>query len=622
MEFLFDSRNEHFKKPFGCIQSGTTLSLACYVKDAGETGVLFMLAEDNKTPAAYPMMKAEPTNGYNTYTLDRPFQFTGLFYYYFTVQKPDGDISVFKDGHNHPLFHQGMAWQLTCYHANYSVPESFRGRVMYQIFPDRFNKQGDCDTKEKLTPFFLHENPCELPVYEPDSAGIVHNNDFFGGNFQGIIEKLPSLKSLGVGAIYINPIFKAYSNHRYDTADYLTTDPMLGTNDDFARLCKQAHQLNMKIILDGVFSHTGSDSVYFDIHNRFGTGAYHNPDSPYRDWYQFHQHPHDYASWWGIKTLPCTQELNPGFMQFIFEKVIPYWLDLGADGWRLDVADELPEEFLEALYQTVKTIKKDAIVIGEVWEDASNKISYGVRRRYLQGKSLDSVMNYVWRDAIIRFAKNEMSASDFAETIMTLCEHYPKDALDTMMNFLSTHDTPRILTVLGVDNIPQNRKHRANYVLSPQEKIVAKNRLYLALFLLFTLPGSPCIYYGDEIGMEGFEDPFNRCYMGDRSGDNDILAHVKQLSRLKNQCTAFQTGHTDVVLVENGFLIFSRTTEKEKILCLVNTTPLPKVWHIDGETIFSEKAVDNPDGIMLLPYGCAAIKLPSVTFSPQNAYNK
>ncbi len=616
MEFLFDSRNTWFKKPFGCIPSGTTLSLACYVMGAGETGVLFMLAEDGKTPIAYPMMKGESTNGYNSYTVTLPFHNTGLFYYNFTIQKPDGNVSVFKDGHNQPVFHQGASWQLTCYHSAFSLPESFRGRVMYQIFPDRFNKQGDCDTKEKLTPFFLHENLYELPVYEPDSGGIVQNNDFFGGNFQGIIEKLTYLKNLGVGVIYVNPIFKAYSNHRYDTADYLRVDPLLGTNEDFARLCKHAHELDIKVILDGVFSHTGSDSVYFDIHNRFGVGAYHNPDSPYRDWYQFHQYPHDYTAWWGIKTLPCTEELNSGFMQFIFEKVIPYWLSLGADGWRLDVADELPEEFLEALYQTVKNIKKDAILIGEVWEDASNKISYGVRRRYLQGKSLDSVMNYVWRDGIIRFVKNEMSAADFAETLMTLCEHYPKDALDAMMNFLSTHDTPRILTALGADAIPQDRKDRANYILTPQEKTAAKNRLFLAAFLLFTLPGNPCIYYGDEIGLEGFEDPFNRCYMGDRTSDNDILVYVKQLTTLKNQFISLQTGQADIVLSENGFLIFSRATQKEKILCLVNSDPFPRVWHTDGEIIFSEKAMYTQSEILLFPYGCAAIKLPSVTFSP------
>ncbi|MBE7041239.1 MAG: glycoside hydrolase family 13 protein [Ruminococcaceae bacterium] len=607
MEFLFDSRSKHFKIPFGCIKSGETLTITVYVKDAGETGVLFKLFEDGKEPICHEMKQQEQKNGYNVYTCSVVFEKTGLFFYYFTLSACEGFINIFRDEKNRPVLHHGSSWQITCYAPSYSLHKEWLGRVMYQIFPDRFNKQGDCDTSDKLTPFYLHESPDELPVYEPDETGIIQNNDFFGGNLQGIIEKLPYLKNLGVGTIYLNPVFKAFSNHRYDTADYLQVDPLLGTNDDFRRLCESAHNLNIKVILDGVFSHTGSDSLYFDIHNRFGMGAYHNPDSPYRSWYQFHDYPHHYATWWGISTLPCTDEMNPDFCNFIFGKVTPYWLSLGADGWRLDVADELPEAFLEKLYSTVKQKNPEAIVLGEVWEDASNKISYGVRRRYLQGKSLDSVMNYVWRDAIIRFARGEASAEDLQEAVMTLCEHYPPDSLHTAMNLLSTHDTPRILTTLGIDFVPESKKDRAIFRLTDAQRTLGKNRLFLAAFLAFCLPGSPCIYYGDEIGLEAFEDPFNRGYMGSITGDDEITACFRSLADMKNQSPALRFGDLIPLFAENGLFAFYRIEGTEKILCLVNNNDKPRHFHADGEILFGKNYTQKDNELILFQYGCAAI---------------
>lgn len=613
MDIIFNSRSELFKKPFGCIRAGETLSVTIYVKDAGCTGVLFLLTEDEKSPQRYEMKYENEINGYRVYTCSICFEKTGLFFYHFTVLTAESSYPVFRDEKNHPTLHHGTPWQITCYEQAFPTPDAFGGLVMYQIFPDRFNKKGDCDTTEKLTPFHLHDNPYDLPVYEPDHAGIVQNNDFFGGNLCGIIQKLPYLKELGVNAIYLNPIFKAFSNHRYDTADYLKVDPLLGTNDDFRHLCNSAHDLGIKVILDGVFSHTGSDSLYFDIHNRFGVGAYHNPDSPYRSWYQFTDYPKGYTAWWGILTLPCTEELNPDFRHFIFNKVIPYWLSLGADGWRLDVADELPEEFLEELYSAVKREKPQALVLGEVWEDASNKISYGVRRKYLQGKSLDAVMNYVWRDAIIRFVRREISAEDFAESVMTICEHYPQDAINATMNLLSTHDTPRILTVLGTDYVPESRKDRAGFRLQEEQRKIAKNRLYLAAFLLFCLPGSPCIYYGDEIGLEGFEDPFNRGYMGDRDGDNDIASCFRALAAMKNQSPALRFGNLTPLLAEKGLFAFLRKERTEQVLCLVNCNHEPQAWHADGEILFEKNLICQKDELLLLPYGCAAIQIPPVT---------
>ena len=609
MEILFNSRHEFFKTPFGCIHSGKTLTVTLYLKDADEIGVLFLLSEDGWEAEYHKMEQKDSRNGYTAYSCSIPFIKPGLYFYHFQIQRKNETIAVFRDGYNRPIINQGIAWQITCFKREYLVPKAFYGLVLYQIFPDRFNKSGDCDTKDKLTPFYLHQNPEDIPVYESDENGIIQNNDFFGGNFRGIIEKLSLLESLGIGAIYLNPIFKAYSNHRYDTADYLTADPLLGSNEDFKNLCAEAHKHGIKIILDGVFSHTGSDSLYFDIHNRFGIGAYHNPNSPFRDWYQFSEYPRHYNAWWGIKTLPCTEELNPNFQQFIFKKVIPYWLSLGADGWRLDVADELPEAFIMALRAAVKAEKPDSLLLGEVWEDASNKISYGIRRQYLQGESLDGVMNYVWRDAVIRFARCEMSAEDLLESVMTLCEHYPKDAINVTMNLLSTHDTPRILTVLGCTHVPESRAERAAFRLSGFEKTLGKNRLFLAACLLFCLPGSICIYYGDEIGLEGFEDPFNRMYLGNRTGDNEIFSCFRTLAAMKNHSPALRHGDLIPGMAENGVFSFYRREKEETILCVSNISPTPQHVFAQGEILFQKNAWQNGDDILLLQYGCVTMKL-------------
>lgn len=610
MDFLFDSRNSLFKSPFGCIEADNVLNLSCYVKDAAETGVLFLLKKDDGEADCYEMTLNGRQSDYNVYSLSLPFTQAGLFFYHFELQHPHSTTPVYRNGKNQPVTNSGSCWQITCYKREYPIPKDFCGKVMYQIFPDRFHKKGSCDTKEKLTPFFLHDSHNELPVFWPDENGIVQNNDFFGGNFQGIIEKLPYLKALGVQVIYLNPIFKAYSNHRYDTADYLQVDPLLGTNEDFCRLCDEAHKAGLRIILDGVFSHTGSDSLYFDIHNRFGVGARHNPNSPYRQWYQFTNYPIEYNTWWGISTLPCTDELNPDFQQFILKEVIPYWLSLGADGWRLDVADELPEEFLEKLYCAVKNENPEALVLGEVWEDASNKISYGVRRKYLQGKSLDSVMNYVWRDGIIRFVKNEISAADFSEIIMTLCENYPQDALSAAMNLLSTHDTPRILSVLGADGFPERKEEQATFRLTESQYKLAKNRLIVAAFLLFCLPGNICIYYGDEIGTEGLFDPFNRTFFGAEKFDESILHLFGALAALKNAHPSLQTGVLITHFATKDIFSFYRSTEDEKVLCIVNTGKTPLHFFLPGEMIFKEKARQNDQMLTLLPWGCAAIKMP------------
>ena len=307
---------------------------------------------------------------------------------------------------------------------------------------------------------------------------------------EGIIQKLDYLQSLGITCIYLNPIFEAHSNHRYDTADYTKVDPLLGSKEDFKRLCKEANKRGIHIMLDGVFNHTGSDSIYFNRKGRYQTlGAYQSQESPYYDWYQFYQWPEQYACWWNFETLPNVNETNETYNAYIngTDGVIQTWLKAGADGWRLDVADELPDLFLDDITKAAKQVKPTSMILGEVWEDASNKMAYGQRRRYLLGKQLDSVMNYPFREAIIGFLTGKNPA-EMMELIMTVLEHYPPSAIHLLMNHIGTHDTERILTVLGGEPLNgRDREWQSRTKLSQEQRSRGLSLLKLASLMQYTL---------------------------------------------------------------------------------------------------------------------------------------
>lgn len=444
---------------------------------------------------------------------------------------------------------------------DFKCPDWLTEGVMYQIFPDRFARSKEYTPPLQKKDYFLREDWGGTPIHFPDENGIVRNNDFFGGNLQGIQEKLPYLKDLGVTVIYLNPIFEAYSNHRYDTADFKKIDPLLGTEEDFKQLCRIAKALGIRIILDGVFNHTGSDSIYFNKYGRYpGLGAYQSRESPYFKWYRFIDYPEQYESWWGVDTLPSVNEEELSYLNFIIgdkDSVVRHWLSAGASGFRLDVVDELPDVFLDTFRMVVKSIDKDAAIIGEVWEDASTKISYGQRRRYLEGDQLDSVMNYPLRQAIIRFIGEDGDANSFAQVVENLWRNYPETVFYGLMNILGTHDTPRILTVLS-----EGRKE--------EEGIL---RLFVSLILWAFMPGIPCIYYGDEIGMKGGKDPMNRgCFQADRA-NLIILRHYKRLLAFRKQvedmeelrAMKFQPGYTD-----DSLYVFHRKGNKCRLLVAVN----------------------------------------------------
>lgn len=576
MRILYDSKQLKYKKPFGCLKTNQECTVNLYIPCFCMTKEVFlqMESDDESRAVSFPMEQSGTDGDYEIYSCTFSLDMADLYFYYFSISTEGSDFDLYREGYADTNIAVGEKWQLTVYREDYDTSDSFKGKVMYQIFPDRFCREGQADCTGKLEPYTVHGDVKDIPDYLPDSKGEILNNDFFGGNIEGIISRLDYLKNMGVSVIYLNPIFKAYSNHRYDTCDYKTIDPMLGDEADFVRLCDEAHKRNIKIILDGVFSHTGSNSIYFDKNHIFGTGAVSNEASPYRNWYRFDRYPDKYESWWGIETLPCVDELNPDYMDYIIDaddSVVRHWLRLGADGYRLDVADELPDEFIKALHTAVHQEKEDALVIGEVWEDASNKIAYGKRRRYFSDTELDSVMNYPFMNSIIDFAMGNISCGQFERNIMTIVENYPQPVIDCLMNSLSTHDTARIFTVLSGADMDLPKASKAAYVLNGEERAIATSRLMLAVMLQFILPGNPCIYYGDEICMEGFGDPFNRGFFRWENSGCAMSSYFAHMAKLKNTTPALQRGDISIgCLGETGVMMISRTLGSDTVTAIVN----------------------------------------------------
>ena len=565
MRILFDSQKTEYKSPFGTLAEGQSCCLRIHIPcSVGTAKAECILDLEDGTPCIVAPLQKESVQGdyeiwSGSFTL-RP----GLYFYYFKIYKPNGAFRLFKQGHDTNM-EAGDRWQLTCAPADFITPDWAKGAVIYQIFPDRFCKAGDCDLTGKLEPYTVHKDWNEEVVWQPDEKGEVLNNDFYGGNFRGIAEKMDYIASLGATVLYLNPISKAFSNHRYDTADYKTPDPMLGTEADFADMCRAAHKKGIKVILDGVFSHTGSRSTYFE-------SACKSKDSPCYSWYQFHHYPDKYESWWGFHTLPTVNKLDPAFMDYIFgsdDSVIAHWLKLGADGFRLDVADELPNEFIGALKKRLRQLRPDALLIGEVWEDASNKVAYGIRRKYFTDGVLDSCMNYPFRTAILNFLRGKDDGSALGETVMTIAENYPPQVLACNMNLLGSHDTPRILTAL-VDDGDYSREEAADKKLSPEMLKQAKEKLFTAAFLQYTLPGAPSIYYGDETGMEGHKDPFNRRTFPWGNGDPVLLGLYRTLGNLRKEYPALQRGDVRFFQAGQGKIGFTRSYEDKTLKIYVN----------------------------------------------------
>ena len=574
MRILFDSKQLTFKDPFGTLVPGQSCTLNIHIPaTVSATGALCVFNHQDGSPAyEFPMTYRKKQGAYDIFQVKFSLPEPGLFFYYFRIAKKNGSFRLFKMG-NDTNMEAGDCWQLTCTPADFTTPDWAKGATIYQVFPDRFHKAGKCDLTGKLEPYTVHESWDEEVSWQPTPEGLVLNNDFYGGNFKGITEKMDYIASLGTTILYLNPISKSFSSHRYDTGDYKTPDPMLGTEEEFTAMCDAAHARGIKVILDGVYSHTGSNSLYFDKNRTFGSkGAYNSKQSPYYSWYTFHQWPDSYNCWWNFDTLPTVKKMDPAFVEYIItgeDSVVEHWLKLGADGYRLDVVDELPNEFLKLLKDRIRAIRPDALLIGEVWEDASNKEAYGIRRRYFVDGVLDSCMNYPFRTAILNFLRERDDGRALRDTVMTIAENYPPQVLLCNMNMLGTHDTPRILTAL-VDDFDGSREEKAQRRLSRSQRELAKARLVLASTLQYTLPGAPSLYYADEAGMEGYKDPFNRRTYPWGKENRLLLEHHKQLGRLRKEQEALRLGDIQFFQAGDQRLGFCRSYQGKKVRVYVN----------------------------------------------------
>ena len=598
---FYNSLDLTCKSPFGAVKAGQPVTFNLTVpEDLGYVDPHLVLTKDREDPVHYRMEFTGQTPKVNHFALTVTPTTSGLYFYHFDLYTDFRRIYRTPGGEGVLSWTDGQDWQLTVYEPDFKTPDWLKNGTMYQIFPDRF-----CEGKpDKAMPFadrIYRADKTGEPYFWPteQSEGYL-NMDYYGGDFAGIQQKLPYLRDLGVTCIYLNPIFEAHANHRYNTADYLKADPLLGTNEEFSALCAAAAKEGIRIILDGVFSHTGSDSRYFNREGRYGPGgAYRDRSSPYRSWYDFDSgYPCGYRSWWGFETLPEVQEESPSYVEFICGKggVIDTWLRRGAAGFRLDVADELPDAFIEKIRAAVKRVSPEKFLLGEVWEDATTKYGFGHRRTYLLGKGLDSVMNYPFKNAVLDFVKGKPAQQAMNE-ILSICEHYPAPALNTALNFLSTHDTERALTVIADE--PANgrgREWQSGRNVSGEAYEEGMLRLRMAYAIIYTLPGLPCLYYGDEIGMQGYRDPFNRGYYCWDSHEERLKPVLAQLAQLRHSCEAFRTGALRVLRAEGGVLHYQRVGATETAEIIVNRSE-----HIIVEPLASGKHTEvNPMGFTIV----------------------
>ncbi len=529
-----------------------------------------------------PLLKTE--KGKDVFHGAFSLQEYGVYNYRFEGEFADGSLAFFGRDYDGTALRGDWLpeWQLTVSKEDYKTPNWAKQGVIYQIFADRFAKDGDVNFNKKGR---LHKDWYERPDVAEEGKEY-RADDFFGGNAKGIISKLDYLKELGVTLIYLSPIFNSGSNHRYDTGDYMHIDELFGTEDDLKTLINDAKKRGMRIMLDGVFNHTGSDSIYFNREGNYPSlGAYQSKESPYYDWYDFEEYPNKYNCWWGSTVVPTVNKKAKGYQELVLGEggVIDKWTNFGIAGWRFDVVDELPIDFTTKLCEKVKSEGKDTLIVGEVWEDATTKISYEKWRPYFMGGQLDSVMNYPFKEAIIAYVTTG-DRKAFVDSITHILENYPKESLDCLMNLIDSHDTVRALTRLSGVEMPESKKDRANFRLSQDKYDLAKKRLKFASSLQFLLPGVPCVYYGDEAGVQGFEDPMNRGTYPWGREDKELLDHYKRLGELRQEYADFLTGET-VFVQDDQLVVFERRARGQRLTIFANANPYPvhrKIFAIDG----------------------------------------
>lgn len=581
MKAEHNSQSKIYREPFGAQPAGEQVTLRLSLIDAGIPECVRIYTDAEGTSQEFDMHYVFEASGVYFYEVrltlpEKPC----LFRYWFEVRTACG--TIFYGNNDENLGGTGREYdeipynkfQITVYDGAYKTPKWWRESVCYQIFPDRFLNGTEDGNFLGTRNDIIKRKWGEVPFYKAEQFGGKYlANDFFGGNLLGIEKKLSYLKNLGISSIYLNPIFEAFSNHRYDTADYKKIDEMLGGEEDFSRLCKKAEDMGIRIILDGVFNHTGSDSIYFNKNGKYSSiGAYQSKESPYYKWFNFIEYPKKYESWWGIDTLPQVNEASKEYQDFMIndkDSVVKRWLKKGASGWRIDVADELPDFFIKILRKAVKRENPDAVIIGEVWEDASNKVAYDELREYFYGDELDCVMNYPLKNAMVDFALSKIDACGFDRRIMSLKENYPYPAFYASLNFLSSHDTARILTVMGGKEYG-TKDEQAFAKLCGDDYKEAEERLKCLVTMQFTLPGVPTVFYGDEAGAEGFADPFCRSCFPWGNENHSILEHYRYAIALRNENDILKNGEFESVYKYENCYGFIRFDKRSKIIVLVN----------------------------------------------------
>jgi cyclomaltodextrinase len=635
MKIEHNSRNLFYRNPFGAVTNGQAVTIRLGIAEGGIPNAVRLVLMGSGETNFVNMPYLTDVGEYCIYeaTVKMPLK-PGLVWYYFEVSVEDK--MIYYGNNEKGLGAVGKisdvppekSFQITVYDPDYQTPEWFRESVAYQIFVDRFyngNEDGSFLGKRQD---IIKRQWGDIPYYKAEQFGSTYlSNDFFGGNLKGVIKKLPYLADLGVGVVYLNPIFRAYTNHKYDTGNYMEIDPMFGDEETFEELCQTAQQLGIRIILDGVFNHTGSDSIYFNKYGHYDSvGAYQSKESPYYPWYKFIQYPDVYESWWGMTTLPHVDETTESYQTYILtdeDSVVKHWLKKGASGWRLDVVDELPDFFVQILRREAKKQKEDAVIIGEVWEDASNKCSYGEQRQYFMGEELDSVMNYPLRNMIIDFALGRIDAEGFDERIMSLKENYPRPAFYALLNFLSSHDVERILTMMGdaPDRNTISKTEQATYHLYGDALQLARRRVQAAVAMQMLLPGVPCIYYGDEAGMQGYADPFCRQTYPWGHEDEEMMSWYKSMVSIRNSSRVYMDGEFETVYKIGRVYGFIRYDEHERVIVLVNfhASDLQRirldvarygVFHIENE--LSDEELKSHDGVFYIDLPPNSVKLFSV----------
>lgn len=567
-----NSQHVFFRTPFGAVPCGQRVDLRLELQSGLEVDAVILRFWQNNQEM---QTKMNVESGgqfkvvYQTFISvpDNP----GWVWYHFLIKLKSGEIYYYGNneqrlgGEGQVYSSEPPSYQITVYRKEMKIPSWFRETVMYQIFVDRFcNGFEDGKILNPKKNSYIYSNWLEdVPVYRRDpETGRIDSYDFFGGNLLGVLKKLPYLKELGIKVIYFNPIFEAISNHKYDTADYHNIDAMFGDNQLFAHLCQKAKEMGINILLDGVFSHTGSDSIYFNKEGNYHSiGAYQSKESPYYPWYRFSHYPDQYESWWGIDVLPNVEELEPTYQDFIIfseNSIIKHWMRMGVKGWRLDVVDELPDQFLKNFYRVLKAVDPDSILLGEVWEDASNKVSYGKTREYLLGDELDSVMNYPFRKILLDFFLNKQNAQSTHRSLMSLYENYPLEHFYSLMNLIGSHDVPRVLTLLGEAPDYISKEEQAHFKLAPEKRAMGLKRLKMMVLWQMTFPGVPSVYYGDEAGLEGYADPLNRGTYPWGAEDKDLLDWFKEMVKLRNRYSVLKTGEWFVLLATEDVYGYAR----------------------------------------------------------------